>query len=87
MLALPVIENSDPAVWQQLLHQVRHLPVAKQNESMALGLFERDPLVPFARRSAVHCYETRLYVVSWSPEKVQPEQFNGRNVYLELGCL
>jgi hypothetical protein len=87
MLALPVIENSDPAVWQQLLHAVRHLPVTKQNDSLALGLFERDPLAPFARRSAAHCYETRLYVVSWTPEKVQPEQFNGRNVYLELGCL
>jgi hypothetical protein len=87
MLALPVIENSDPAVWQQLLKQVRHLPVTKQNDSLALGLFERDPLVPFARPSAVHCYETRLYIVSWAPEKVQPEQFNGRNVYLELGCL
>ena len=87
MLAMPVIENSDPAVWQQLLYAVRHLPVTKQNDSLALGLFERDPLVPKARQSAVHCYETRLYVVSWAPEKVQPEQFNGRNVYLELGCL
>ena len=87
MLALPVVENSDPAMWQQLLQQVRHLPVTKQNDSLAMGLFERDPLVPFARRSAVHCYETRLFMVSWAPEKVQPEQFNGRNVYLELGCL
>jgi hypothetical protein len=87
MLALPVIENSDPAVWQQLLPQVQQLPVTKRNDSLALGLFERDPLVPFVRRSAVHCYETRLYVVSWAPEKVQPEQFDGRNVYLELGCL
>ncbi len=87
MLALPVIENSDPAVWQPLLHQVQQLPVTKRNDSLALGLFERDPLVPFVRRSAVHCYETRLYVVSWAPEKVQPEQFDGRNVYLELGCL
>lgn len=87
ILALPVIENSDPAVWQQLLHQVRQLSVTKQNDSLALGLFEHDPLVPIARRSVVHCYKTRLYVVSWTPEKVKPQQFNGRNVYLELGCL
>lgn len=87
ILALPVVENSDPAVWQQLLHQVRHLSVTKQNESLALGLFEHDPLVPFARRSTVHCYETHLYIVSWDPAKVQPGQFSGRNVYLELGCL
>ena len=87
MLALPVIENSDEAVWLQLLHHIRQLPVAKQNASLALGLFERDPLVPLARRASVYCYETRVYVVSWNPDQVQPARFSGRNIYLELGCL
>jgi hypothetical protein len=87
MLALPVIQNSDEAVWRALLHKIRTLPVVKQNDSLALGLFELDPLVPLVRRVSVHCYETRVYVVSWDPDQVQPQRFNGRNVYLELGCL
>lgn len=87
MLALPIIENCDETVWQGLLQQVRQLPVVKEHDSLALGLFELDPLVPFVRRSAVYCYETCLYVVTWEPNKVQPERFDGRNVYLELGCL
>ena len=87
MLALPVIENSDEAVWHALLHQVRELPVVKQNDSLALGLFERDPLVPLVRNASVHCYQTRVYVVSWNPDQVQPQRFHDRNIYLELGCL
>ena len=86
-LALPVVQNDDHSVWQMLLDRIRQLPVVKRSESLAVGLFERDPLVPIVRTGSVHCYQTRVYVVSWDPDQVQPSQFDGRNIYLELGCL
>ena len=86
-LALPVVADSDRVVWQALLREVRQLPVTRRNDSLALGLFERDPLVPFARRSSVYCYRTRLFIVCRDRDRVLPERFDGRNVYLELGCL
>ncbi len=86
-LALPVVGEGDDAVWWSLLAAVRDLPVVRRSECLALGLFERDPLVPLARRSAIYCYVTRLFVVSWDSSRVQPQRFDGRNVCLELGCL
>ncbi len=86
-LALPVVADADPRVWQALLTGVRRLPAAGRNECLALGLFERDRLVPLARRSALHTYVTRLFAVCWNPDQVRPERFAGRDSYLELGCL
>lgn len=87
MLALPVVSSADHDVWRALLEEVRQLPVTRRNDSLAIGLFERDPLVPFVRRAAVHCYRTRLFIVCWDSDRVHPERFDGQNVYLELGCL
>lgn len=86
-LALPLVANHDPAVWSELLAAVRGLPVTRSGECLMVGLFERDPLVALVRPTSLHCYVTRVFVVCWDPARVQPQRFDGRNLYLELGCL
>lgn len=90
-LALPLVADQNPETNQktfgELLREARQLAAGGGQSCLTLGLFERDPLVPLARRLAVHSYVTRVYVVSWEPDVVRPQQFENHNLYLELGCL
>jgi hypothetical protein len=87
-LALPITDDDSGTLMLKLLAalQQRHRSTAAA-DSLLLGLFERDPLVKAVRPLALHAYVTRVFVVTWDPATVRPERFNGRNLYLELGCL
>jgi hypothetical protein len=83
-LALPVAGG---ATFLQLLAATQQRHQSTAADSLLLGLFERDPLVKTVQPLAMYTYATRVFVVTWDPATVKPERFNGRNLYLELGCL
>jgi hypothetical protein len=85
-LALPV-GHDDAGTFLQLFAAVQQQHQSTVADSLLLGLFEQDPLVKIVRTLALHTYVTRVFVVSWDPATVKPERFDGRNLYLELGCL
>jgi hypothetical protein len=87
MLALPVGHDDTAVRFLHLLAAIQQLHQPTAAESLLLGLFERDPLVETVKPLAFHTYVTRVFVVTWDPATVKPERFNGRNLYLELGCL
>ena len=86
-LALPVVSDSDPVVWTQLLDAVRRSPVAAGRECLMTGLSEFDPLASFIRLDTLHTYVTQIYLVTWDDPQPLAERFAGRDFYLELGCL
>jgi hypothetical protein len=87
-LALPIADDDSGTLILKLLAAIQHRHRSTTAaDSLLLGLFERDPLLKAVRPLALHAYVTRVFVVTWDPANVRPERFNGRNLYLELGCL
>jgi hypothetical protein len=87
MLALPIVRDDDGDVFLHLIEAIQRLLRPATADSLLLGLFERDPLVQVVRPLALHAYVTRVFVVTWDAAVVNPERFDRRNLYLELGCL
>jgi hypothetical protein len=80
---LPVVENNDAGVFTALLES---LPMPG-SDYLLLGLHERDPLMPLARRYAAAEYVTRVFVVCWHDGEAYRGQLDGRLPYLEAGSL
>jgi hypothetical protein len=80
--AVPVAAHDDPAVFTALLEAVPAM-----GDYLLLGLHERDPMLPAARRFAVADYVTRLFVVCWDEGEEYRAALDGRVPYLELGSL
>ncbi len=77
----PLVAGDDPAVFSALLDAAcGSIP---SESFLMLGLHERDPLLPVARRSAAAEYVTHLYLVHWGNRP----RLDDRPSYLELGCL
>jgi hypothetical protein len=79
--ALPVVADHVPDVLTALL------AAATGGEYLLLGLHERDPLLPAARRYSTAEYVTRLFVVCWSDGEACRDALDGRVPYLEAGSL
>jgi hypothetical protein len=86
ILALPLVRDDQAGILEQLVAAAQR-ELAGNADCLLLGLFERDPLLPVVRHQAVHTYVSRVYVVAWDDDGVDPRNFGGRNLYLELGCL
>jgi hypothetical protein len=78
-LALPCVEDDDPAIFSALLDSA----LAAADRPVLAGLHERDPLLPVAARRPHRLYLSRVYQVYWEP----PELLEDRVPYLELGGL
>jgi hypothetical protein len=91
-----------PAIGAELRHTFAALPVAVDAAALCslldaarptvadyllLGLHERDPLLPAARRYAMAEYVTRLFIVCWDDGEAYRRTLDDRPPYLELGSL
>ena len=87
--ALPLVVEGDQEVFSRLLlaasqHAKLNYP---RFRSLLVGAFELDPLFEICRRASLYQYVTDVFLVYWDDQLEQPQQFLGRNLYLELGCL
>lgn len=85
--ALTVVQDNSPAVLDALLTSITQELATSTEDYLLLGLHERDPLFPAARRWSTACYTTHVYLVSWNDAE-ELRQIGARRVpYLELGTL
>jgi hypothetical protein len=82
--ALPVAESGD--VIEAMLRTASSRRADPATHLM-VGLHEADPLLPVARKFAVACYTTRLFVVCFEDGEERRRSLDGRPPYLELGSL
>ena len=85
--ALTVVRNDSPHTFEALLHAAAQPSPNGLNSHLLVGLHERDPLLPVAKRMAVACYTTQLYVVGWDDDELARALSSERVPYLELGTL
>lgn len=81
------IADDDPAVFNTLLRAALHATACRGGAYLALGLVERDPLLPIARRHAHLAYHSRIYLVSWEKELPPHATIDRRVPYLDLPAL
>lgn len=77
----PIVVGDDAESFDELLRAARS--ALSPDRFLMLGLHERDPLLPVARRHATVEYVTDLYLVHWG----ERPPLDDRPPYLELGCL
>lgn len=87
LAALPVVEDDQPDVFARLLATLRGHLGRQGGQTLLLGLHERDPLLPAARRVAKFEYTTLLFVVCWPDGDMSRQRLDQRPPYLELGQL
>ncbi len=85
--ALPVVANDDPAVFTALVRTLLAQASGGPHHYLMLGLHERDPLMPAARRFGGHTYAGRLFVACWPDGETEAAAIDGRPPYLETGSL
>lgn len=85
--ALCVVADDDAAVFDALLATLVDRVAGGPADHLLLGLHERDPLLPLARRRRAACYSTRLYFVCWEDGEPLRANLDDRVPYLELGSL
>jgi len=87
VVAIPVVQNDDPFIFQLLLQsQLKNLR-QKQIRFLLIGMHQDDPLLPIAREYARTEFVTRLYMVHWQHEPLNIDKIKSRVPYLELGAL
>lgn len=87
MAALPLIADDNPDVFAALLANVRQRCGGGPWTHLLIGLHERDPLLPVARRFQAACYTSLMYLVCWPDGDSARLTLDGRPEYLELGSL
>lgn len=85
--ALGVVEDDEIAVFETLLDGLLIRAAGGAADHLLVGLHERDPLLAAARRRAVACYTTLLYLVCWPDGDETLASLDDRCPYLELGSL
>ena len=85
--AVPLVANNNPTIAKSLLSSACNTLRSQGGEFLAIGLHERDSLLPIFRRYSGREYVTLVYLVYWPDECPEIEKINNRVPYLELGCL
>jgi hypothetical protein len=86
LVACPCIEGDDPAVFRALLAAGMAAATERGFALLAVGLAERDPLLPEARRFRHAELRSTLYAATWRDD-FDPVPLLSRPPYLELGSL
>jgi hypothetical protein len=81
-------DDDDPQVYAALLRQIYNQAVARRDSYLMLGLAERHPFFPLARRAYPHIdYPSQLYLAGWGDLESQIECLDDRPVGVEAGVL
>ncbi len=84
---LALVIDDDPAIFAALLAALRGQCGGGPWTHLLVGLHERDPLLPAARRLQSDCYTSRLFLVCWPDGDAARLALDGLAEYLELGSL
>ncbi|HEV2970643.1 MAG TPA: hypothetical protein VGY55_11800 [Pirellulales bacterium] len=85
--AIPVVADDDPEVFLALARAVLARAAGGEHQYLMLGLHERDPFLPAARRLGGRTYAGRLYLACWNDGEELRERVDDRPPYMELGCM
>jgi hypothetical protein len=85
--ALACVEDDDSSLFRSLLQTVYNWAAAQGFAFLMLGLGERDPLLPTARRWLHIPYTSTLYTVCWQEDEAWRQGLDGRVPYVEIGTL
>ncbi len=81
-------DADDPQVYAALLRQVYNQAVARRDSYLMLGLAERHPFFPLARREYPHIdYPSQLYLAGWGEIDPLISQLDDRPVGVEAATL
>lgn len=86
-VALVCISDDDSEVFQILLRQLMAMASSTGLHQVALGLHERDPLLPELKRFFHVVYRSSLYLVHWDNAGFVADLDEQMVPYLELGML
>ncbi len=85
--AMLCIRDSDPTVFKLLMDHVLALAAERGLHHVAVGLHERDPLMPAMRGFFHVLYRSHLYLVSWDGDAALRGLRGELVPYIELGTL
>jgi hypothetical protein len=85
--AFGCLAEADPAVFSPLLAALCRRAGEGGHDYLLLGLTERDPLLPVARRRVHIPYLSRLYTVGWDGCPSLHERLDGRICHVEIATL
>lgn len=79
------VTDDAPEIFGAVLRGVYNLAAERRYAHLMLGLAERDPLLPVARRYPHITYYSSLYTVAWEADAVPP--LDERVPYIEIAAL
>ena len=85
--AMICIKDNDPSVFTSLLKHALALAAQRGLHQFAVGMHERDPLVPALKRFFHVLYKSSLHLVSWEDDATWTDVNESLVPYLELGTL
>lgn len=85
--AFTCVAEDDPAVFSSLLEALRRRAFDRGHDYLLLGLTDRDPLLPAARRYPHIPYPSRLYTVGWDARTSLNDRLDGRVCHVEIATL
>ena len=85
--AIPVVADDDEEVFLALVRAVLARASGGEHQYLMLGLHDRDPLLPAARRLRGRIYAGRLYLACWDDGEELRKSLDDRTPYLELGSM
>lgn len=87
-MALVCVEKDDCNIFEALFAQALCDARTVQNlHSVMVGLHEKDPFLPIAKRLPHLQYLSRIYLVFWPDGQAAASKLDGRTPYIELGAL
>jgi hypothetical protein len=85
--AIPVVADDDEAIFLTLVRAVLAKASGGGQQYLMLGLHERDPLLPAARKLGGRTYAGRLYLACWEDGEELRKSLDNRVPYMEPGCM
>jgi hypothetical protein len=85
--AIPVVADDNEEVFLALVRAVLAKASGGEQHYLMLGLHERDPLLPAARRLGGRTYAGRLYLACWEDGEELYKSLDDRVPYMEVGSM
>lgn len=85
--AFTCIADNNPDVYDQMLRTICAIAAQRGLDRVLVGLTERDPLLPVARRLPHIAYVSRLYTVCWKEESIFHDNLDHRVSQVEIATI